>query len=192
MIYYTNTQHWLEGRHSSKNTDRFFVCWLVCFKFYNTFSRENKGKKKKKQRKGVFCEVLIRAMENGTEDSEGGKKRMGTWERWCFWRSHISWLLNPFSWTRVYLLGFCLLENMGERFAEQYVWIAGKGGRMLDTGCIQMLIRFRNQNGSRPSQWIHGGEDMGRDLGRVCWCRGSGNRFPWLLSSEFTNLSFYF
>lgn len=172
MIYYTNTQHWLEGRHSSKNTGHFLLVGL--FVSNSTILSHGKTKAKRNQRKGVFCEVLIRAMENGMEDSEGGKKRMGTWERWCFWSSHISWLLNPFSWTRVYLLGFCLLENMGERFADQYVWIAGKGRRMLDMGCIQMLIRFRNQNGSRPSQWIHGGEDMGRDLGRVCWCRGSG------------------
>lgn len=32
---------------------------------------------------------------------------------------------------------------------------------MLDMGCIQMLIRFRNQNGSRPSQWIHGERTWG-------------------------------
>lgn len=171
MIYYTNTQQWLEGRHSSKNTNYFLFVGL--FVSNSTILSHGKTKAKRNQWKGVFCEVLIRAMENGMEDSKGGKERMGTWERWCFWSSHNSWLLNPFSWTCVCLLGFCLLENMRERFAEQYVWIAGKERKVLDMGltscCIQMLIRFRSQNGSSPPPWIHRGEDRGRDPERVWW-----------------------
>lgn len=29
----------------------------------------------------MVCEVLERAIENGTEDAEGGKSMMGVWER---------------------------------------------------------------------------------------------------------------